>query len=99
MHYFAFLAFLTHTIAAPSPQISDIPSLLSGIVGNTEPPLMTIVHSPECKDLNDGTAMCCDAQLDGGNPLVQSLAALAHYPLTKDTINGITCMFPFSVCV
>jgi hypothetical protein len=80
MHYFAFLttllASLTLTIAAPSPQISDIPSLLSGLVGNTEPPLMTTVHSPECKNLNDGTAMCCDAQLDGGNPLVQSLAAL-----------------------
>ena len=35
--------------------------------------------------------MCCATMLDGGNAIVQTLAGLANYPLTRNTINGIGC--------
>jgi hypothetical protein len=71
--------------------VSDVPSLLSGLVGNSEPPFMTDDHSPKCRDSNEGTLMCCENEVNGGNEAVQFLASLAHYKLTNDTINGVYC--------
>ena len=87
----SILALLTLTYAVPSPQVSDIPSLISGLVGNTQPPSETDIHSPRCSDVNQGTLMCCTLQINGGNTIVQALANLAHYNLTKDSINGLDC--------
>jgi len=54
---------------------------------------MTTDHSPECLNINQGTLLCCQATLDGGNEVVQLLAHAAGYTLTKDTINGFVCTY------
>ncbi|KAH8588706.1 hypothetical protein B0O99DRAFT_683791 [Bisporella sp. PMI_857] len=67
-------------------------NLIDGLVGNDYPPLFTSVHSAECKDINQGTYMCCGLLVNGGFAVVQALAAAAHYPLTLNTINGLSCL-------
>lgn len=64
------------------PNIADAPP----------PELFTTVHSPQCKDINYGTYLCCSAMFDGGNPAVATVAELAGYKLPKNTVNGILCV-------
>ena len=95
----SYLIFLLPTVHAQVPslgelvtQLSEIVPLLGDLAGTGTPPLMTTEHSPECLNVNQGTIMCCEETLNGGNLIVETLSTLAGYDLSKDTVNGIECM-------
>lgn len=86
------LSLITLTAALPADDPIDaiLSALdLQGLAGKGTPPLPTTIHSPECANLNGGTYVCCESTLNGGFPLVKELSALADYPLTDNTINGL----------
>lgn len=85
--------------ARPEPQTNLIDALLGDLTGQGTPPLMTTNPSPECVAANGGELTCCGSVVDGGNALVQTLAKLAGYTLTKNTINGLFCKFCFLVTI
>lgn len=74
----------------------DIP-IIGGVtgIGNGPPPefLMTKNPSEECRPINNGAHLCCDATLNGGNALVQALAELVNYDLNPNAVNGVACMY------
>ncbi|KAG9243761.1 hypothetical protein BJ878DRAFT_104627 [Calycina marina] len=86
------LSIIHLTVSLPLLSPIDIP-LIDALTGHTQPPppIMTTEHTPECRPINQGSLTCCNAKLDGGNAIVQSLALLTGYELPKNTINGIEC--------
>lgn len=69
-----------------------------GGVGTSPPPsfLLTTDISPQCVDVNNGTYLCCETTVNGGNEAVQLAADLAGYQLPANTVNGVLCEYiPF----
>lgn len=62
-------------------------------LGIPPPPsiLLTTDISPQCKNTNNGTYLCCATTVNGGFPLVAAAAKLADYELPANTVNGIVC--------
>jgi hypothetical protein len=70
-----------------------------GGVGTSPPPafLLTTEISPQCTAVNNGTYLCCETSVNGGNAAVQLAADIAGYQLPANTVNGVLCeyYFPF----
>src|SRR5438045_2584410 len=64
-----------------------------GGVGTSPPPssLLTTDISPQCSDVNNGTYLCCETSVNGGNAAVQLAADAAGYQLPANTVNGVLC--------
>jgi hypothetical protein len=70
-------------------------------LGTAPPPsfLLTTDISPQCVDINNGTELCCSSAVQGGDPIVVALAAAIGEQLPANTVNGLECKNPFSLCV
>jgi hypothetical protein len=66
-----------------------------GGVGTSPPPsfLLTTEISPQCVAVNNGTYLCCETSVNGGNAAVQLAADIAGYELPANTVNGVLCEY------
>lgn len=74
-------------------------------LGAAPPPsaILTTDISPQCANVNNGTYLCCSSAVQGGDPIVVSLATAAGYQLPANTVNGVECKqslrpLPFRRC-